>query len=127
MYEADLGRADEIVLSRRHRARRSGVAPRGERARRALSGSAGRAAAGALTVGAAVGAALTNRRVLGPTEASLLATIGTILLLVAVIGALWPPLIAWPLALFAAWVAVVTLLRARRLRRSQGNPPRMET
>jgi cardiolipin synthase len=127
MYEADLGRADEIVLSRRHRARRSGGAPRGERTRRALSGSAGRAAAGALTMGAAVGAALTNRRVLGPTEASLLATIGAILLLVAVIGALWPPLIAWPLALFAAWVAVVTLLRARRLRRSQGNPPRVES
>ncbi|HSC95525.1 MAG TPA: phospholipase D-like domain-containing protein [Burkholderiales bacterium] len=126
-YEADLGRADEIVLSRRHRARRSGVAaPRGERTRRALSGSAGRAAAGALTVGAAVGAALTNRRVLGPAEASLLATTGAILLLVAVVGVLWPPLLAWPLALFAAWIAVVMLLRARRLRRLRGHPPNVE-
>jgi cardiolipin synthase A/B len=124
MYEADLGRAAEIVLSRRHRARPSAVAPRTERARRALSGSAGRAAAGALSVGAAVGAVFTNRRVLGPAEASLLAMVGAILLLVAVVGALWPPVLAWPLALFAAWIAVVVLLRARRLRRRRGNPPR---
>jgi cardiolipin synthase len=125
-YEADLGRADEIVLSRRHRARRSGVVPRTERARRALSGSAGRAAAGALTVGAAVGAALTNRRVLGPAEASLLATTGAVLLLVAVVGVLWPLALAWPLALFAAWIAVVMLLRARRLRRHRGDRPRAD-
>jgi cardiolipin synthase len=126
-YEADLRRADEIVLSRRHRAYRSGVAvPRGERTRRALSGSAGRAAAGALTVGAAVGAALTNRRLLGPAEATLLATTGAILLLVAVAGVVWPPLLAWPLALFAAWIAVVMLLRARRLRRHRGQPPNAE-
>jgi cardiolipin synthase len=100
--------------------------PRGERTRRALSGSAGRAAAGALTVGAAVGAALTNRRLLGPAEATLLATTGAILLLVAVAGVVWPPLLAWPLALFAAWIAVVMLLRARRLRRHRGQPPNAE-
>jgi cardiolipin synthase len=124
MYEADLGRAAEIVLSRRHRARPSTVLPRSDRARRVLSGSAGRAAAGALSVSAAVGAAITNRRVLGPAEASFLVTVGAILLLVAVLGVLWPPLLAWPLALFATWVAVVMLLRARRLRRRRGNPPR---
>ena len=41
-------------------------------ARRAMSGSAGRAAAGAVSVGSALGAALTNRRTLGPAEAGLL-------------------------------------------------------
>jgi cardiolipin synthase len=125
MYEADLGRAAEIVLSRRHRARPSAVVPRPERARRALSGSAGRAAAGALSVGAAVGAVFTNRRVLGPAEASFLATIGALLLLVAVVGVLWPPASVAPGAI-AAWVAVVLLMRARRLHRRRRNPPSAE-
>jgi cardiolipin synthase len=62
---------------------------------------------------------LTNRRVLGPAEASLIGTIGAILLGVAVLGVLWPPLLAWPIALVAAWIAVVMLARARRLRRGR--------
>jgi cardiolipin synthase len=123
MYEADLERATEIVLGRRRRIRPSEVARGPERARRALSGSAGRAAAGALSVGATVGAVLTNRRVLGPAEASLIGTIGLVLVLVAVVGVLWPPILAWPIALIAAWVAVVMLARARRLRRSRGSTP----
>ena len=124
MYEEDLQRATEIVLGRRYRIRPSEVARGPGRARRALSGSAGRAAAGALSVGAAVGAVLTNRRVLGPAEASLIGTIGLALVLVALVGVLWPPILAWPIALIAAWVAVVMLARARRLRRRRGGAPR---
>jgi cardiolipin synthase len=126
MYEADLACATEIVLGRRFRVSRMRPAvaePRAARAKRALSGSAGRAAAGALSVGAAVGAALTNRRVLGPAEASLLATVGVILAVVAAAGVVWPPVLAWPLAAIAAWVAVVMLLRARRLRRERRRRP----
>jgi cardiolipin synthase len=119
MYEEDLGRATEIVLYRRRRVRPIGEASRRAHPRRALSGSAGRAAAGALSVGAAVGAALTNRRVLGPAESSLLSTVGLILLAVAVTAVVWPQALAWPLALIAAWVGVVMLDRARRLRRGR--------
>jgi cardiolipin synthase len=122
MYEADLACATEIVLSRRFRmgrVRPTAIGRPQERAKRALSGSAGRAAAGALTVGAAVGAALTNRRVLGPAEASLLVTVAAILLVIAVAAVLWPPVLAWPLAVISAWVAVVMLLRARRLARER--------
>lgn len=122
VYEADLACATEIVLSRRFRrgrVRPTAIGPRQDRAKRTLSGSAGRAAAGALTVGAAVGAALTNRRVLGPTEASLLVTVAAILLVIAVAGVLWPPALAWPLAVIAGWVAIVMLLRARRLTRDR--------
>ena len=43
------------------------------RPRRTAGGSAGRAAAGVIGVGSAVGAAITNRRVLGPAEARLMA------------------------------------------------------
>ncbi len=75
MYEDDLTHATEIVLTKRNRVRRAPSAPSvQDGARRAMSGSAGRAAAGAISVGSAVGAALTNRRVLAPTESGVLAT-----------------------------------------------------
>lgn len=119
MYEEDLGHATEIVLNRRRMGRPVKAMSRPEHPRRVLSGSAGRAAAGALSVGATVGAALTNRRVLGPAEASLLGTVGLILLLVAAAAVAWPEVLAWPLALIATWVGVVMLDRARRLRRAR--------
>ncbi len=95
-YEKDLGRATEIVLTPRNRVRRA--EPRAAAAKeagapvaqRAPSGSAGRAAAGAVSVGSALGAALTNRRTLGPAEAGLLATMAMFVLGVVVVAALWP-------------------------------------
>jgi cardiolipin synthase len=53
---------------------------------------------------------------------------------VAVIAALWPAAVAWPLALLAAWLAASLLVRAHRLRTGRsrtvaapadaGSPPR---
>ncbi len=132
MYERDIERATEIVLNRRNRVRAAPDAPARPRERRALSGSATRAAAGALSVGAAVGAALTNRRLLGPAEASFVGTVAFILLAVAVLAVLWPPVLAFPIALLFAWAGIVMLLRAHRLWRerrrqeavaSSGEPP----
>src|SRR5689334_7275486 len=75
-YETDLEHTTEIVLTARNRVRASPQAVHehvgAARSRRAASGSAGRAAAGAFSVGSALGAALTDRRVLGPAEAGLL-------------------------------------------------------
>jgi cardiolipin synthase len=119
MYEDDLGRATEIVLRPGRRGHRVRPAAGPARHRRALSGSAGRAAAGALSVGAAVGAALTNRRVLEPAEANLLVTVALVLLVVAVVALLWPPALALPIALIAGWLGIVMLLKARRLRRQR--------
>jgi cardiolipin synthase A/B len=121
MYEDDLNNATEIVLNRRRGVRETAAA--GGHHRRALAGSAGRAAAGALSVGAAVGAALTNRRVLEPTEANLLATVAVVLIAVAVVGVLWPPALAFPAAVLAAWVGIVVLIRARRLWRKRPRKP----
>jgi cardiolipin synthase len=115
MYEADLALSTEIVLARGARIRKTASAT--SHHRRAFSGSAGRAAAGAMSVGAAVGAALTRRRVLGPAEANLLALAGMVLVAVAVLGVVWPSAIAVPVALVAAWLGVVMGLRALRLRR----------
>ena len=74
-YERDLQRATEIVLTPRNRVRRTDGTEGAAAPKRAMSGSAGRAAAGAVSVGSALGAALTNRRTLGPAEAGLLTSV----------------------------------------------------
>jgi cardiolipin synthase len=115
MYEQDLARATEIVLTR-NRVRRAPSAPsEREPARRAASGSAGRAAAGAISVGSAVGAALTNRRVLAPTEGGMLAKLGLLVLAIACAGFAWPHAISVPISIILAWLGFAVLGRARRL------------
>ena len=115
-YETDLGRATEIVLTPRNRVR---FAELGEarRAPHAFSGSAGRAAAGAVSVGSALGAALTNRRLLGPAESGLLGRIGIGFLILAAIAIAWPHAVAWPLAVLAGWLGLAWIVRAVELRR----------
>jgi cardiolipin synthase A/B len=134
-YEADLERATEVVLTRRNRVRRTEARAAGEgregRARRAVSGSAGRAAAGAVSVGSALGAALTNRRTLGPAEVSLLGTMSVITLAIA-LAAVWEPrLLAYPIAVFAAWFGIAWAFKAWRLwrrgQRTAGAPPSLDT
>ena len=73
-YEIDLAGATEVVLVGRNRVRLA-EGRAGPAARRARSGSAGRVAAGAVSVGSALGAALTNRRPLGAAESGLLAKV----------------------------------------------------
>jgi cardiolipin synthase len=119
-YEKDLARATEIVLTGRNRVRRSeprdeSDAESGLRVRRAVSGSAGRAAAGAVSVGSALGAALTNRRTLGPAEVGMLATMAVFMLGTATVAAIFPRIFAWPVALFAAWIGVAWGFKAWRL------------
>jgi cardiolipin synthase A/B len=116
VYEEDLENATEILLAKRS------VRPIARRARapgarrwRPRSGSAGRAAAGALSLGSAVGAAMTNRRVLGPAEARVLMMAGLVLLGLAGVGLLWPWLLAIPFGVFSAWVGASLIVRSMRL------------
>lgn len=111
MYERDLATATEIVLSPHNRVR-----PTVRRRRRRRGGSTSRAAAGALRLGNTMGAAITNRRVLGPAEANTMMWLGVALLVFAVVGVLWPLVVAVPLAALAVWVAVSSFARARELR-----------
>jgi cardiolipin synthase len=53
-----------------------------------------------------VGAAIANRRVLGRSESSLLLVAGIVLIACAIVGIVWPQLVAWPLAAIACWVGV---------------------
>ena len=120
-YEKDLARSTEIVLTRRNR-----VGPTegsaGPAARRARSGSAGRVAAGAVSVGSALGAALTNRRTLGAAESGLLAKVSAFVIGFAVVAALWPRVVAWPLAVLGAWVGIAWIVKAVALRRQARKP-----
>jgi cardiolipin synthase A/B len=120
MYLDDLQNATEIVLSHRRRVRTASPGHQN----RAVHRHRNRAAtAGAIGVGSTVGAAITNRRPLGPAEARVLAMAGLLLLGVAVSIVLWPWLWAVPLAVSAVWIALSLILQAWKLHRD-GRPRR---
>jgi cardiolipin synthase len=121
MYEADLTRSTEIVLDTRSRVRAAGE--RG-RKRRRRTRSAARAAAGALRFGHTVGAAITNRRVLGRTEAGMMGAVGAVLLSLAAIGVVWPLVLAVPIVLVGGWIGLALLVRALDLYSKPAGAPR---
>ncbi len=112
-YLADLRNATEIVLD----ARAHVQAPGQPRQRHTpASGSAGRAAAGAIRVGRTVGAAFTNLRVLEPIERRITIAAGVLLLAVAAFGAAFPRVAVYPLVVLAVWVAITLLYRGWAMR-----------
>ncbi len=145
MYLSDLAQATEIVLRRRRRrlaamshrmrnrlatmparlrlrARSGGPGFARARARQAAasrSGSASRAAAGALRIGRTVGAALSEQRVLAPTEARLVAAFAAVALVLAAIVVRWPFVAAVPAAVLLAWISFTLFAKARALRRER--------
>jgi cardiolipin synthase len=127
MYLHDLSHATELVLEspRRGRAGRGAepeVPPEQHpRAARTLrgTGSATRAAAGALRIGHTVKAALGNQRILAPAEARVVAVLGMALLAAAVVAVRWPLVAALPVALVIGWAGIAFLARAYELRRER--------
>ena len=125
-FEADLCRATEIVLTSRNRVRESETSEQTatqagaarHAVRRSMSGSASRAAAGAVSVGSALGAAFTNRRSLGPAEAGLLFLMATVVVTIGVVAAIWPRVLAWPLAFVLLWLGIGWALKGIALRRT---------
>jgi cardiolipin synthase len=117
MFLEDLQHATEIVLSARRKVRPTteALTQPGPHFRRGR-GSTNRAVAGALRIGNAVGAAITNRRALGPAEATVLSSGGLLLLILAITAVLWPWVITVPLAILAGWIGVALLGRAYKLR-----------
>lgn len=119
MYEEDLQNATEIVLDAKHKVRQTGGTPQtqhGKRRRRKRgSGSVGRFGAGAISIGSMVGAAFTNRRELGPAEATLIGGAGLVLFAVTLLAVFFPRVIIFPLAVVGAWMTVTLLARAYRL------------
>jgi cardiolipin synthase A/B len=113
-YQDDLGLATEIVLTAGARVVRTAPRPRAHGVGR--PGSAGRAAAGAVSIGSAVGAAMTGRRLLGPAEARIMGAAGILLLVLGALALLWPRVLAIPLGIVAVGLAVNLLIRALWLR-----------
>ncbi|MFN0119844.1 MAG: phospholipase D-like domain-containing protein, partial [Blastocatellia bacterium] len=124
MYLDDLAHATEIVLTARRRM--APVHPATRRRRRLTRGSSGRAAAGAIEVSRAVGAALTNHRLLGPAEARIMAGAATFLLALSLTALQWPRVFVVPAALFSVWMALALYLRAYRLHRDARREERRE-
>jgi cardiolipin synthase len=128
-YLTDLDRATEIVLTRRNRVRKTEDEDDLPDVRRARSGSAGRAAAGAVSVGSALSAALTNRRPLGAAEAGLLVKMGVLAIGLGALAAFWPSFVAWPFAFIASWMGLAWFVKAASLKRkareqaAQAGPP----
>jgi cardiolipin synthase len=117
-YRDDLMHATEIVLQRRRRSLRPVPAEVGRsRPRRAPSGSAGRAAAGAVRFGSAVGAAITRPRELLHQDGKIMGVAAASLIVLAAVGIAWPRAIAWPFAAIALWFAIAFVIRAWRGRR----------
>jgi cardiolipin synthase len=116
-YDLDLQNATEIVLApRRYRSGEqilnNTTRPKVNR----VSGSSGRAAAGALRIANSVGAALANHRVLGDVAAGPLLAGTVICAAAAVVAVLWPAWIGWPFAALAGWMALNLGVRSWRLR-----------
>jgi len=78
---------------------------------RARGGSSGRAAAGALRLANSVSAAISDRRVLGPSESGPLLWSGLLLLVACAVGFVWPRVVAWPLAALTLWIGVSLVVR----------------
>jgi len=121
MFLDDLENATEIVLTSRRRlapASKPKRNPVGRRLRKRIgSGNSSRAAAGAIQIGRTVGAAITNRRALGPAEARIMGSAGLLLLAASFVAVMWPRVISLPLAAIGLWVAVSAFIRAFHLRR----------
>ena len=73
-------------------------------------------------MGSALGAALTNRRRLGTAESGLLAKVSAMAIAFAVVAALWPRVVAWPLGVLAAWLGIAWLAKAHVLRSQRAKP-----
>ena len=119
MYLDDLANATEVVLDAKHRVRAPSVPQRARTLVSSGRGSAGRATAGALRIGNTVGAAMSDRRVLEPVETRIMTTAGVVLLGLAVLFALFPGVLAYPLIAITVWLAASLLYRGYKLYREK--------
>jgi cardiolipin synthase len=114
-YLHDLENATEIVLDSRHKLRAPKEPAHSYPAMTSGGGSGGRAAAGAIRIGNAVGAAFTNRRVLEPVEGRLMLSAGLLLLGFAVLIWFFPRALTYPFIVLLVWISFALLYKAFKL------------
>jgi cardiolipin synthase len=118
MYIKDLEHSTEVVLSERHRVRFATKRPRRPLLRpgRLGGGSVSRVGAGAIRISNTVGAAIANRRLLGPAEARVMLIMGLLFSAFAIVSLLWPKWVTVPMAVLSGWLAISLLIRAYKVR-----------
>jgi len=117
MFLQDLTNATEIVLDARKKVRAPGEPRHHVPSSTTGGGSAGRAAAGAIRIGNAIGAAFTDRRELGPVEARLMITVGFLLLGLALLFGIYPRALSTPVVVIFIWISITLFYRAIKLYR----------
>jgi cardiolipin synthase A/B len=117
MYLQDLAKATEVVLDTRQRVVAPGEPRHSNPVLTSGGGGAGRAGAGAIRIGNVIGAALTNRRVLQPVESRIMLIAAVVLFIFAILFAIFPRLLAYPLVVLCLWVSLAFLYRSYKLRR----------
>jgi cardiolipin synthase A/B len=118
-YLRDLTNATEVTLDLRRKVRAPGEPRHRVPITTSGGGSGGRAAAGAIRIGNAVGAAFTDRRVFHPQEGRFVVAAGLVLLGLAVLFAWFPKLAAYPLVAVLGWISLALLYRSDKLRRER--------
>ena len=121
-YLRDLENATEIVLDSEHKLRVPHKPAPSHSLMTSGGGSGGRAAAGAIRLGNAVGAAFTNRRVLEPVEARLMLMAGLFLFGFSLLAWFVPGVVIYPLVFFLLWISLALLYRSYRLKVRRDNP-----
>jgi cardiolipin synthase len=118
-YLRDLENATEVVLDAQHKIRAPNEPHHPHQVMTSGGGSGGRAAAGAIRIGNAIGAAFTDRRVLEPVEAHIMLTAGGLLLALAVLFWFYPRALVYPLIVVFVWTGVALFYRGFKLLRRQ--------
>ncbi len=116
-YLHDLENSTEVVLDAQHKIHAPNESAQPHPVMSSGGGSGGRAAAGALRLGNAIGAAFTNRRVLEPVEAHIMLTTGGLLLALAILFWFFPRVLVYPLVVVFVWNALALLYKGYKLQR----------
>ena len=115
MFLSDLENATEVVLDAKQMLHAPNKPPQRHPVLISGGGSAGRAAAGAIRIANVVAAAFTNRRVIEPVETRVTVLAGAVLLILAILCAFFPRLLAYPLVALLAWIAIALLNQGYKL------------
>jgi cardiolipin synthase len=118
-YLVDLASATELVLDHWDKLCAPDPGPVAARS----GGSAGRAATGALRIANAVGAAVSERRVVEPAEGRIALSAGLALAALAALFGVFPKLLAYPLVVVLAWLGLALVSRGIRLLRARAVAP----
>lgn len=118
-YLKDLSNSTEVILDLRQKIRAPGEPRHRIPVATSGGGSAGRAGAGAIRIGNALGAAFTSRRVLQPLEGRLLFAAGCVLVGLATLFCFFPIIAAYPLVILLVWIGIALVCRGLKLHRSR--------